>query len=292
MCAPLMCGIERARSSCGMERARSSGRAIGRASSTRNFCCRGRSSWSYWCHSRSSEVSGERFHGYFIKFLAVRAISSLLAVVSALDGMPSENSAFAGTDALLPNGQPNLYSVAGNQIHGERLKKQNLVDSEWWARHRRVADLKFQYAVGAVPDKKKLVWPEQPKMKLGLEAADSVSDAEFLRMSTMQSDFYWGQTSELWDYYNKTGALQKKTYNKKGLPNCAHGSRTSRRRSARAFPRPPLTSRRRPLRCRLRGDAARHQRGRHRLLLQSALTLRMPRAGAWSVAAPRHAVSS
>ena len=204
-------------------------------------------------------------------------------------GMPSENSAFAGTDALLPNGQPNLYSVAGNQIHGERLKKQNLVDSEWWARHRRVADLKFQYAVGAVPDKKKLVWPEQPKMKLGLEAADSVSDAEFLRMSTMQSDFYWGQTSELWDYYNKTGALQKKTYNKKGLPNCAHGSRTSRRRSARAFPRPPLTSRRRPLRCRLRGDAARHQRGRHRLLLQSALTLRMPRAGAWSVAAPRHA---
>ena len=61
-------------------------------------------------------------------------------------------------------------------------------------------------------------------------------------MSTMQSDFYWGQTSELWDYYNKTGALQKKTYNKKGLPNCAHGSRTSRRRSARAFPRPPLTS--------------------------------------------------
>ena len=151
--------------------------------------------------------------------------------------MPSENSAFAGTDALLPNGQPNLYSVAGNQIHGERLKKQNLVDSEWWARHRRVADLKFQYAVGAVPDKKKLVWPEQPKMKLGLEAADSVSDAEFLRMSTMQSDFYWGQTSELWDYYNKTGALQKKTYNKKGLPNRAHGSRTSRRRSARAFPR-------------------------------------------------------
>ena len=162
------------------------------------------------------------------------------------ESMPSENSAFAGTDALLPNGQPNLYSVAGNQIHGERLKKQNLVDSEWWARHRRVADLKFQYAVGAVPDKKKLVWPEQPKMKLGLEAADSVSDAEFLRMSTMQSDFYWGQTSELWDYYNKTGALQKKTYNKKGLPNCAHGSRTSRRRSARAFPRPPLTSRRRP----------------------------------------------
>ena len=209
-----------------------------------------------------------------------------------LDGMPSENSAFAGTDALLPNGQPNLYSVAGNQIHGERLKKQNLVDSEWWARHRRVADLKFQYAVGAVPDKKKLVWPEQPKMKLGLEAADSVSDAEFLRMSTMQSDFYWGQTSELWDYYNKTGALQKKTYNKKGLPNRAHGPRTSRRRSARAFPRPPLTSRRRPLRCRLRGDAARHQRGRHRLLLQSTLTLRMPRAGAWSVAAPRHAVSS
>ena len=41
--------------------------------------------------------------------------------------MPSENSAFAGTDALLPNGQPNLYSVAGNQIHGERLKKQNLI---------------------------------------------------------------------------------------------------------------------------------------------------------------------
>ena len=180
-------------------------------------------------------------------YTVVRVISPPLPVVSALrESMPSENSAFAGTDALLPNGQPNLYSVAGNQIHGERLKKQNLVDSEWWARHRRVADLKFQYAVGAVPDKKKLVWPEQPKMKLGLEAADSVSDAEFLRMSTMQSDFYWGQTSELWDYYNKTGALQKKTYNKKGLPNCAHGSRTSRRRSARAFPRPPLTSRRRP----------------------------------------------
>ena len=153
--------------------------------------------------------------------------------------MPSENSAFAGTDALLPNGQPNLYSVAGNQIHGERLKKQNMVDSEWWARHRRVADLKFQYSVGAVPNEKKVVFPEQPKMKLGLEAADSVSDAEFLRLSTMQADFYFGQTSELWDYYNKTGALQKKTYNNKCLPNCAHCPLTSRRRTARVPTTPP-----------------------------------------------------
>jgi hypothetical protein len=142
--------------------------------------------------------------------------------------MPSENSSFAGTDALLPNGQPNLYSVAGNQIHAERLKKQQLMDSEWWARHRRVTDLKFQYAVGAVPDIKKVVMPEQPKMKLGLEAAGTVSDAELASMSTMQADFYFGQTSELWDYYNKTGCLQKKPYNKKGLPGCACSSRTAR----------------------------------------------------------------
>ena len=156
--------------------------------------------------------------------------------------MPSENSAFAGTDALLPNGQPNLYSVAGNQIHGERLYKQNLIDSEWWDKYRTVTDLKFQYAVGAVPDIKKVVMPEQPKMKLGREAADSVSDAQLANMSTMQADFYFGQTSELWDYYKRTGALQKKTHNKKGLPGCAHSSRTNPPPVRARPPRPPLTS--------------------------------------------------
>ena len=200
--------------------------------------------------------------------------------------MPSENSAFAGTDALLPNGQPNLYSVAGNQIHGERLYKQNLIDSEWWDKYRTVTDLKFQYAVGAVPDIKKVVMPEQPKMKLGREAADSVSDAQLANMSTMQADFYFGQTSELWDYYKRTGALQKKTHNKKGLPGCAHSSRTNLPPVRARPPRPPLTSWRALLPRRLRCDAARLQRGRHRLLLPSALSLRMRRAGAWSLPRP------
>ena len=156
-------------------------------------------------------------------------VTNVSSCSAGRDDMPDDKD-----DALLPNGQPNLYSVAGNQIHGERLKKQNLIDSTWWDKHRTVTDLKFQYAVGAVPDVKKVVMPEQPKIKLGKEAADAVSDAQLARMSTMQADFYFGQTSELWDYYNKTGALQKKTHNKKGLPGRAHSSRTTSRRQSRA----------------------------------------------------------
>ena len=177
-----------------------------------------------------------------LAFSSLFVCAERFVLFAGRDDMPSENSAFAGTDALLPNGQPNLYSVAGNQIHGERLKKQNLIDSSWWDKYRTVTDLKFQYAVGAVPDVKKVVMPEQPKIKLGKEAADAVSDAQLARMSTMQADFYFGQTSELWDYYNKTGALQKKTHNKKGLPGCAHSSRTTpRRRRSPARPHAPLT---------------------------------------------------
>ena len=74
---------------------------------------------------------------------------------------PSANGAYAGTDALLPNGQPTLYSVAGNQIHGERVAVEKRMDADWWTRHRRVTDLKFQYAVGAVEDKKQIVLPER-----------------------------------------------------------------------------------------------------------------------------------
>ena len=163
-------------------------------------------------------------------------VTNVSSCSAGRDDMPDDKD-----DALLPNGQPNLYSVAGNQIHGERLKKQNLIDSTWWDKHRTVTDLKFQYAVGAVPDVKKVVMPEQPKIKLGKEAADAVSDAQLARMSTMQADFYFGQTSELWDYYNKTGALQKKTHNKKGLPGRAHSSRTTSRRQSRARSHAPLT---------------------------------------------------
>ena len=212
--------------------------------------------------------------------------------------------AYRGTDALLPNGRPNLYSVAGNQIHGERLAKQNRQDSEWWAKYRTVTDLKFQYAVGAVPDKKEVVMPEQPRMKLGKEASADLDDAALSKMSSMQADFYFGQTSELWDYYREKGTLQKKTYNKKGLPGRAHSSRTARwpvcgvlhsvphgpvqpgagRRSvrgvvvsdsSRARCLSPHATRRLiadSVACRLRCDATRLQLGRHRLLLASALT--------------------
>ena len=161
-------------------------------------------------------------------------------------------------DALLPNGQPNLYSVAGNQIHGERLAKQARQDSEWWSKHRAVCDLKFQYAVGAVPDQKKAVVVERPKMLLGKEAPEADA-AALSKMSSMQADFYFGQTSELWDYYRETGALQKKTHNKKGLPGCAHGSRTNRHRSLRV-PTLPAHLMRNLARLRLRCDAACLQR--------------------------------
>ena len=62
-------------------------------------------------------------------------------------------TSFSGTDALLPDGRPNLYSVAGNQIHGERVAKEYRQDAEWWAKHRHLSDAKFAHAVGAIPDK-------------------------------------------------------------------------------------------------------------------------------------------
>ena len=126
--------------------------------------------------------------------------------------------AYRGTDALLPDGTPNLYSVAGNQIHGERLLKQARQDSEWWAKYRKVQDLKFAYAVGAVPDKEKIVYPEIPGPVLGKAAATEMPEEKFKWLSSMQEDYFFAQSSELWDYYKEKGTLQHKPYNKKGLP--------------------------------------------------------------------------
>ena len=58
---------------------------------------------------------------------------------------------------------PNLFSVAGQQIHGERKQVERKVDASWWERHRKATDLKFQHAVGAVPEKKKISLPERPR---------------------------------------------------------------------------------------------------------------------------------
>ena len=132
-------------------------------------------------------------------------------------------TAFSGTDALLPDGRPNLYSVAGNQIHGERVAKEIRQDAEWWAKHRHLSDAKFAHAVGAIPDKVKIKYPEIPGPKLGKEAADAVTEEDLLRMdtgyiSTMQSDFFWAQSSGVWDWYKESGAMTRKTHNKKGLP--------------------------------------------------------------------------
>jgi hypothetical protein len=123
--------------------------------------------------------------------------------------------------ALNPDGTPNLYSVAGNQIHAETIAKQIRQDSSWWAKHRHVADMKFQYAVGAIPDKKKIVYPKLPQPVLGKAAATDVDEAALSKMSTMQADFFFAQSSEVWDWYRETGYLQKKQHNKKGLPDCA-----------------------------------------------------------------------
>ena len=75
---------------------------------------------------------------------------------SEYNGLPRHGCAAAERPA-------HLYSVAGNQIHGERVQVEKTMDANWWARHRKVTDLKFQYAVGAVEDKKQIVLPERPR---------------------------------------------------------------------------------------------------------------------------------
>lgn len=128
--------------------------------------------------------------------------------------------------ALLPDGRPNLYSVAGNQIHGETIAKQIRQDAAWWDKYRNLADLKFQHAVGAVPPKEKIKYPEIPGPKLGKECQEGVTEEDLLRMdagyiSTMQADYFFAQSSEVWDWYRYSDGgkrLQKKQYNKKGLP--------------------------------------------------------------------------
>jgi hypothetical protein len=133
--------------------------------------------------------------------------------------MPSQNSAFAGTDALLPNGQPNLYSVAGNQMHGERVQTERRMDADWWARHRRVTDLKFQYAVGAVEDKKQIVLPERPrpiKERLSSSSAMALCSVPPIRSPDVGRDTNLNDEalSKIWstqaDYYFWEGRGRKR----------------------------------------------------------------------------------
>ena len=97
-------------------------------------------------------------------------------------------------------------------IFGERVAKEIRQDAEWWAKHRHLSDAKFAHAVGAIPDKVKIKYPEIPGPKLGKEAADAVTEEDLLRMdtgyiSTMQSDFFWAQSSGVWDWYKESGAM-------------------------------------------------------------------------------------
>ena len=112
-----------------------------------------------------------------------------------------------------------LYSVAGSRIHEEIIHTEQELQSAWWTRYRDRTDKKFAATIGAVPPKEPFAMPEMPKQTLGEAAARQLKDSDLWMQSSTQADFFFSQSSPLWDYLIKNDALNHKPYHKRGMPS-------------------------------------------------------------------------
>ena len=111
-----------------------------------------------------------------------------------------------------------LYTVEGNQIHGETIKKEYGVAEGWWSAYRERKEKKLATALGAVPEKPELVMPELPKLAMGQAGARPVSSTFGMTSSSRESDLL-STSSELRDYLRDTGYWQRRPFHKKGMPS-------------------------------------------------------------------------
>ena len=111
-----------------------------------------------------------------------------------------------------------LYTNAGNEIHGETIKKENGVAEGWWSGYRGQQERKLAIAIGAIPDKEPLVMPELPKLAMGKAAAQPVSSTFGLTSTSRESDLQCA-SSEMRDYFRDSGYWQRRPYHKKGMPS-------------------------------------------------------------------------
>jgi len=111
-----------------------------------------------------------------------------------------------------------VFSVKESQIHTEFVNGEAGIKEGWWSKYRDRRDLKMSIAIGAVPEKEPVIFPEQPRLALGKAAMRPVTDT-FGKTSTQREFDQSCASSELRDWMRETGYFAKRPYHKKGMPS-------------------------------------------------------------------------
>ena len=97
-----------------------------------------------------------------------------------------------------------LYTVVGNQIHGENIKKEYGVAEGWWSGYRERQERKLALALNAVPPKEEIDFPELPRLALGKAGARPATEAVGYTSTSRESDLLC-TSSEMRDYFRDSG---------------------------------------------------------------------------------------
>ena len=111
-----------------------------------------------------------------------------------------------------------LYTVVGNQIHGENIKKEYGVAEGWWSGYREQQERKLALALNAVPPKEEVVMPELPRLAMGKAGARPPTEAVGYTSTSRESDLLC-TSSEMRDYFRDSGYWRRRPYHKKGMPS-------------------------------------------------------------------------
>jgi hypothetical protein len=111
-----------------------------------------------------------------------------------------------------------VFSVHDGQIHTESIKKEYGLAEGWWSNYRVKREAKVCLALGAVEDKPPVVWPEAPRLALGIAAKRPVEDT-FGMTSSMREFDQECISSELRDWMRESGHFSRRPHHKKGIPS-------------------------------------------------------------------------
>ena len=120
-----------------------------------------------------------------------------------------------GTAALL-----DLYSVAGSRIQEGIIHSEEVTAAAWWDRYRMIKDRQFMASIGASLEKAPAPKPpEMPAPKLGVAAKTDLKPSDLWMQSSTQADYFFSQSSPMWDYIRETNQMNNKPFHKRGMPH-------------------------------------------------------------------------
>ncbi len=110
-----------------------------------------------------------------------------------------------------------VFSVHDGQIHTESINKEYGIAEHWWNTHRLRKERLLSLAIGAVPDKEEVQWPEAPRLAMGLAAQRPLSDKVGVTTTKQDAELAC-VSSELRDWMRESGYYQRRPFHRKGMP--------------------------------------------------------------------------